>query len=238
MMRLDKYLAAAGIGSRSEVKQYIKKGRVSVDGNCKVKDDYKIEPGVNKICFDKREAVFNDSLSYFVLNKPAGVITATKDNFQKTVLDLLPNDIASKVSPVGRLDKDTEGLLILTDDGDFNHRMMSPKKHVYKTYFARLSGECDDSLIDEFRAGVDIGDDTLCKSAKLEINEDRKEVFVSISEGRYHQVKRMFLKYGLKVEYLKRVAIGKLCLPSDLLPGEYRELSEEEKTLLFMSAES
>ena len=225
MVRLDKYLASASVGSRSEVKNYIKKGRVRVNGVVITKEDVKVS-SEDCIEFDGKRILLKEGYVYYMLNKPAGVISATFDNYQKTVMDLLPKDIPKGVAPVGRLDKDTEGLLILTNDGEFNHQMMSPKKHVAKKYFARLSGACPSELVEEFRAGVDIGDDTLCKSAELEISDNPSEIYITITEGRYHQVKRMFLRYGLTVEYLKRLSVGTYELPENLKLGDYIEIKK------------
>lgn len=226
-MRLDKYLSDAGIGTRSEVKTYIKKGRISVNGSNKVKPDTKIEAN-DLIYFDNDQVILKLGYKYFIMNKPAGVISATEDAMHKTVLDLIDSSDRKGLSAIGRLDKDTEGLLLLTDDGAFNHSLMSPKKHVNKTYFATLSGECPKEVISIFKSGMDIGDDSLLKPAELVICENPREVYITISEGRYHQIKRMFKKVGLTVEYLQRVCIGKLELPKDLELGEYREMTAEE----------
>lgn len=229
-MRLDKYLADASLGTRSEVKVMIKKGLVLVNGEVCATADTKV--GLeDEIVVAGKPISLNSGHRYYVLNKPSGYVTANKDNLNKTIMDLLPKEVAKNLSAVGRLDKDTEGMILLTDDGDFNHRLMSPKKHVSKKYFARLSVECEDRLIEDFKNGLDIGDEKLLKPAILEILDKRNEIYVTITEGRYHQVKRMFLKYGIVVEYLKRVAIGELNLPDDLKLGEWRELTESEVAL-------
>lgn len=230
-MRLDKFLADSGIGTRSEVKNYIKKNRVSVNGLKEIKPDTKVEPQTDEIMFDGVLITEKIGHKYYVLNKPAGVITATMDKEKKTVFDLLSDSDKKGLFAIGRLDKDTEGLLLLTNDGNFDHALMSPKKHVSKKYFARLSDECPLSLIDEFRNGLDIGDEKPLKPAELIILDDKKEIYVTISEGRYHQVKRMFGKFGLKVEYLKRVSIGAFNLPDDLKVSNYRVMTEEERAL-------
>ena len=230
-MRLDKYLTQAMLGSRREVKEYIKKKRILVNGFDKVSPDMHIDPEKDVVTLDGNVVKATLGKRYYVLNKPAGYITATKDDTARTVMDLFDKDISKGLFAVGRLDKDTEGLLLITDDGDFDHSLMSPKRHVSKKYYAQLSSDCPDNLIEEFANGVDIGDDKLCKSAELEILDKRNEVYISISEGRYHQIKRMFLKYGLEVTYLRRIQIGGFILPEELKPGEYRELTQEEKLL-------
>lgn len=230
-MRLDKYLTQAQLGSRREVKEYIKKKRIVVNDSLDIKPEMQIDPVNDVIMLDGKQISATLEKRYYVLHKPAGYITATKDDNKSTVMDLFDKSISKGLFAVGRLDKDTEGLLLITDDGEFDHRLMSPKKHVSKKYFAVLSAECPSDLIDEFDRGVDIGDDRPCKSAELIITDKKDEVYITISEGRYHQIKRMFLKYGLKVEYLKRVMIGNFELPLELEPGEYRALTEEERLL-------
>lgn len=230
-MRLDKLLADSSIGTRSEVKTYIKKGRVTVNGVVCVKPEQKVEIGVDEICYDNEPIKVTAGFRYYIMNKPAGVITATRDDRDKTVLDLLPLSLRKGISPVGRLDKDTEGLLLLTDDGAFNHKLMAPKKHVPKKYFARLLNECNEDMVEAFKRGVDIGDEKLCKPAILEILDKKNEVYITITEGRYHQVKRMFEAFNNNVEYLRRVSIGHLELPSDLKPGSWREMAVEEINL-------
>ena len=225
-MRLDKYLTALSIGSRSEVKKFINQGRVTVnDQICKdaglhvSKEDH--------VAFDGEKLGAAGGFRYFILNKPAGVITATRDERDKTVLDLLPVGLRRNLSPVGRLDKDTRGLLLLTDDGKLGHRLLSPKHHVAKQYYVETNLPLPEDAGFQFEKGIDIGDDIPCRPAELEILEDKKYL-LTIYEGRFHQVKRMIKALGSSVLYLKRMSMGKLVLPEDLPEGEYRELTEEE----------
>ena len=165
-----------------------------------------------------------------MLHKPAVVISATKDDRDKTVLDLITDKKRNDLFPVGRLDKDTEGLLLITNDGELAHRLLSPKKHVDKVYYAKVQGKVDESDVKAFADGVDIGDDTLAKSADLRIlkSEEESEIELTITEGRFHQVKRMFHAVGKEVIYLKRLSMGSLALDKTLTKGEYRSLTEEE----------
>ncbi len=230
-MRIDKYLANTLNYSRSEIKALMKKGKVSVNGEVikdsgfNVKDEDKVTFGGKEISYTKYR--------YFVLNKPQGVVSATIDNFDKTVIDLL-DESTKKLSlfPVGRLDKDTEGLLILTNDGEFAHNSLSPKKHVDKKYYVHVDGPLGEENIKAFFDGVVIDKTVKLKSAKLEIvesSESLSKALITISEGKFHQVKKMFLTQGCQVVYLKRVSFGKLDLPEDLGLGDYRELTEDER---------
>lgn len=241
-MRLDKYLAQAGIGTRSEVKKLIRQGRVFLEGvparraEEKVGEDTKVEVDGAQVLFEEYE--------YFMLNKPAGVVTAVRDSVHRTVLDLINCPHKPGLFPVGRLDKDTEGLLLLTNDGALAHGLLSPKRHVDKTYFARVEGLVTEEDIRLFADGLDIGDERLTKPAVLEVlscpeskdwgsrnaaeREIVTEVLITITEGRYHQVKRMFEKIGKPVRYLKRCSMGGLTLDENLALGEYRRLTGEE----------
>ena len=231
-MRLDKFLANAGVGTRSEVKQYIKKGLVLVNSIPAKKGDMSISEDSDEILF-KNQPVHLQKRFYYLMNKPQGVISATEDNFQKTVLDLLGKDKRNDLFPVGRLDKDTEGLLLLTNDGTLAHELLSPKKHVSKTYFARIEGIVTETDVDIFKQGVKIDEEFTALPANLKILSSGpvSEIEVEIFEGKFHQVKRMFQAVGCQVTYLKRLSIGSLTL-GDLAPGEFRELAEEEVLML------
>lgn len=226
--RLDKVLANMGLGTRKEVKQLVKQGLVEVDGSVAT------DPGMHVIPEEQEITVEGEPLNYkrwlyIMLNKPPGVVSATEDNLHETVVDLLPYEWGHKVHPVGRLDIDTEGLLLLTNDGQLSHNLLSPKKKVEKEYFARIQGRVTEQHVEAFARGVELEDFTTLP-AKLEIlsSGDVSEVRVTIMEGKFHQVKRMFAAFGLQVVYLQRVRMGPLHLDTTLLPGEYRELSEEE----------
>ena len=226
-MRLDKYLVHTGYGSRSQVQQLIKKKKVKVNGEVKCG----INPLVDVVNIGE-EVVDYKAFYYYILNKPAGYITATEDPRQETVMDLLdPITKGRTLAPVGRLDKDTEGLLILTNDGKFTHSLLSPKKHVDKCYYAEVMGKVVEADCEAFKEGVDIGEAKPCMPAGLEIieaSEENSKVYITIKEGKFHQVKRMMKAVGKEVTYLKRVSMGNLKLPEDLALGEYRQLTEEE----------
>ncbi len=228
MIRLDKFLADAGVGSRSQVKVLIKKGMVKVNDNVIMLPDSKIDTD-NDIVLADGEIVNYKEYSYFMFNKPAGCITATNDKKDKTVLDYFKDVKARGLFPVGRLDKDTEGLLIITNDGDLSHDLLSPKKHVDKTYFVKTDIEISEEVLRSLEAGVDIGDDKLTLPAKAAYaSEDKKETFLTITEGRFHQVKRMYYAFDAEVTYLKRLTMGSLKLDENLALGEFRELTAEE----------
>lgn len=225
-MRLDKYITDCGIGTRSEIKKLIKSGAVTVNGvickatETKVQDDDII--AVNGRQLDYRKYV------YLMLNKPAGYISATEDRHYPVVTDLVPEEYAHfNVYPVGRLDIDTEGLLILSNDGAFAHEMTSPKKNVYKRYFARLDKPAEEADIQAFAAGMEFKEFT-AKPAQLEITDNPCEVYIEIAEGKFHQVKRMCERVGKTVVYLKRVKIGSLCLDETLELGDIKELTEQD----------
>lgn len=229
MIRLDKYLADMGMGTRSELKKAIRNGRVSIDGVPAKKPEEKVDPDKQAVCFDGKEIRYQ-AMEYYMLHKPAGVVSATKDAKEKTVIDLIQGTKRKDLFPVGRLDKDTEGLLLITNDGDMAHRLLAPGKHVDKTYFARIEGLVTAEDVDAFAKGLDIGDDDLTMPAKLEIvlAGEESEINVTIQEGRYHQVKRMFEAVGKKVIYLKRLSMGSLKLDETLEKGAYRLLTDEE----------
>ena len=234
MIRLDKFLADAGYGTRSEVKKQLKSGIVSMNGTVCKKPEEKIDPARDVVTVSGKEVVY-EAFSYYLFYKPAGCVTAKSDALHKTVMDYFPEIVRKSCSPVGRLDKDTEGLLLITNDGELNHHLMSPVHHVKKTYYAVLDGEVPVSAIQQFAEGVDIGDDKKTLPAELEIlpkqmQDTANPVYhanLTISEGRFHQVKRMFETVGCHVIYLKRLSLGNLSL-GELNPGEYRRLSEAE----------
>ena len=233
-IRLDKYLADMKLGSRMEVKQQMKKGRVTVNGDVIKKPELKIEPGKDRVEVDGQEIGYIEK-EYWMLHKPAGVLSATEDPHCTTVIDLLKGQSRKDLFPVGRLDKDTEGLLLLTNDGELAHELLSPKKHVDKTYYAKIIGEVTREDVDIFAKGVGIGEEKPAMPAKLKICsvcEGNSEILVTIQEGKFHQVKRMFEAVGKKVSYLKRISMGSLVLDGDLEPGKARPLTEEEIKVL------
>lgn len=227
MERLDKFISNRSSLTRSQATEALKKGRVQVNRETVKDGSLKINPDTDEICLDG-DIISTEEFVYYLLNKPAGVVSATEDNLHKTVCDLVPKDRA--VFPVGRLDIDTEGLLLLTNDGDLSHKLLSPKKHIEKTYYAELDKEIDDTLIKYFMEGFDYGEDKPSLPAKLVCTEDsdRKKVFVTIHEGKFHQIKRMFLKFGITVLYLKRISMGKLTLPDNLEPGKYIKIKKAD----------
>lgn len=232
MIRLDKYLADMSIGTRSEVKRLIKKGMVRVDGEVVRKPEYKIDEVKDSVFVGDRQVSYVKA-EYYMLNKPAGVVSATEDSLHRTVIDLIDSRVRKDLFPVGRLDIDTEGLLIITNDGALSHRLLSPKKHVNKTYFARISGRVTGRTIEQFAEGLNIGTEEkpeITKPGVLEIVSfgDTSEIRLTIQEGKYHQVKRMFQAVGMEVTYLKRESMGKLKLDPELKTGEYRALTKEE----------
>ena len=229
MIRLDKLLAQSGYGSRREVKQLIRKKAVTINGQTALKDDVKVdetadEIGVNGVI------VRWQKFTYLMLNKPAGVISATEDARQKTVLDLIQAPIRD-LYPVGRLDRDTEGLLLLTNDGPLGHALLSPKKHVAKQYAVEISAPLSTEAIERIENGVEIDGGERCRPAKIDVIDER-HVLLTIMEGKFHQVKRMIAACGSEVVHLKRLSMGPLALDPTLAPGEYRECTEEEKEAL------
>lgn len=238
MMRLDKFLCETGFGTRSQVKEMLKKGQVTVNGVAAKKPEQKIDEHKDQITCQGKTASY-EKYVYYMLHKPAGVVSATEDKREKTVLDLLKSeDRRDGIFPVGRLDKDTEGFLLLTDDGDLAHRLLSPRKHVDKTYYAKIAGSVTEAHIERFREGLDIGDEKKTLPAMLEIlasEPEISEIRITIHEGRFHQVKRMFEAVGCKVTYLKRLSMGAVALDETLAPGDYRPLNEKERELLGIS---
>ncbi|MGN1402659.1 MAG: pseudouridine synthase [Bacillus sp. (in: firmicutes)] len=229
-MRIDKMLANLGFGTRKEVKKMLKSGAVKVDG-VTVKDAKQhVEPESQLITVHGEEIEYKEFI-YLLMNKPAGLLSATEDMSQETVVDILEEeDRVFSPFPVGRLDKDTEGLLLLTNDGQLAHRLLSPKKHVPKTYFAVIQGIVTEEDVVAFRQGVTLDDGYQTKPGDLNIlkSGERSDIELTITEGKFHQVKRMFEAVGKRVIYLKRLSMANLELDETLEPGEYRELTEEE----------
>ena len=231
-MRLDKFLVACAVGSRTEVKNFLKSGRVTVNGKKEKSAKLQIDEETDEICFDGQKLDYEEFV-YYMMNKPQGVISATEDPKHKTVLDLLDDYARAKeVFPVGRLDIDTHGLLLLTNDGKLAHALLSPKRHVDKTYLAQINGVMTDTDIETFAQGVPLKDFT-CQPAKLElvsVDKEKEEslVRVTIAEGKFHQVKRMVAYCGKEVVDLQRLTMGTLTLDEDLKRGEWRRLSKEE----------
>lgn len=234
MERLDKIISATGKKSRREVREMVRQGRVLVDGKPAPAADMKVDPQTAVILLDG-EPLGYEKFTYVMLHKPAGVLTATEDRRQETVLDLLPPELRRRaLSPVGRLDKDTEGLLLLTNDGQLAHRLLSPKSHVDKVYYARVDGALEPGDIAAFAAGMTLGDGLECLPAGLEILSPT-EALVTLREGKFHQVKRMLAARGKPVLYLKRLSMGQLRLDPALAPGAWRMLTEEERSALNLS---
>ena len=231
-MRLDKYLVACAVGSRTEVKNFLKSGRVTVNGKKEKSAKLQINEDTDEICFDGQKLEYEEFV-YYMMNKPQGVISATEDPKHKTVLDLLDDLARSKeVFPVGRLDIDTHGLLLLTNDGKLAHALLSPKRHVDKTYLAQVKGIMTDTDVETFAQGIPLKDFT-CQPAKLELvsmdaEKNQSLVRVTIAEGKFHQVKRMVAYCGKEVVDLQRLTMGILTLDENLKPGEWRRLSKEE----------
>ncbi|MDY3859456.1 MAG: pseudouridine synthase [Candidatus Limivicinus sp.] len=225
--RLDRLLSELGVASRSELRQIIRSGRVTVDGAAVTAPDAKIDADSCVLCLDGC-VLCSRRLRYFVIDKPEGVLSATEDRRQNTVIDLLPPELRRlQLFPVGRLDKDTEGLLILTNDGDFAHRVISPKSGIEKLYLAGVDGEPDASDAEAFSEGLILGDGTRCMPAKLE-PLGGGSCLVTVMEGKYHQVKRMLASRGKPVRHLRRLAVGALRIDDSTGPGWYRELDEND----------
>ena len=236
MKRLDKFLVEMSVASRSTIKDMAKKGRITVNGQIVKASDTKIDESADVVAVDGQVIAFS-STEYFMLNKPAGVITATLDKKARTVLDLLDERTRNDLFPVGRLDKDTEGLLLITNDGDLAHRLLAPKKHVDKVYYADIRGVVTDEHIRQFASGLTLSDGTAVMPGELVILDvdstaGTSSIRLTIHEGKFHQVKRMFEAVGTEVTYLKRLSMGPLSLDENLLPGEYRRLTDEEINML------
>lgn len=228
-VRLDKFLADAGAGTRSEVKKLIQKGKVQINGETVKRPEQKVS-AEDQVFLEGRIVGAAPEFVYYLLHKPAGCVSATEDSRDQTVMEYVPKG-RKGLFPVGRLDKDTEGLLLITDNGAMAHELLSPKKHVDKTYYAVVEGCVTEEDVKRIAEGVDIGEKNPTLPAKLEImkaEEKQSEIHLTICEGKFHQVKRMMEALGKKVTYLRRISMGPLVLPQDLRPGEYRELSAEE----------
>ena len=231
-MRLDKFLSDMGIDSRSGIRKKAGWGRIKVNGKVIRDPGYNVPEGAEVVC-DKVTVVY-EAFSYYMLHKPAGVISATEDKRSQTVLDLITETKRKDLFPVGRLDKDTEGLLLITNDGDLAHRLLSPKRHVDKVYFARIRGAVNEDHVRAFSEGLRISDDLTCLPAGLEILSagEESEVRITIREGKFHQIKRMFEALDMEVIYLKRLSMGPLLLDPTLPVGAYRRLTQEELAAL------
>ena len=229
-MRLDKLLAHCGYGTRKEVKDVIKKGHVSVNGVIIKKDKTQVEPDKDIVEVDGERLVYEEFV-YYMLNKPDGFVSATEDNVHRTVIELIDDYYRDDIFPVGRLDIDTEGLLLITNDGQLSHQLLSPKKHCPKVYYAKIKGEVTQADVEAFKRGITIDDGYLCQSAILNIlsvENGNSEIEVEIYEGKFHQVKRMFIAVGKEVTYLKRIKMKNLVLDPSLELGEYRRLTQQE----------
>lgn len=227
-MRLDKFLADAGKGTRAEVKGLIRRGLVLVNGEQARKPEQKIEPERDEILCEGERLSYQKN-HYYMLHKPAGVVSATEDGYCKTVLDILEAPVKKNLFPVGRLDKDTEGLLLLTDDGALAHQLLSPKKQIGKVYYAKVKGQVGKEDIKAFQEGLSLGDFVTLPAELTILKADEiSEIELLIYEGKFHQVKRMFEAVGKEVIYLKRLSMGSLCLDQTLAPGESRPLTKEE----------
>ena len=232
-MRLDKFLADVGLGSRKEVKALIKKGHIKVNDQTIKSDKFQVDEWKDQVTYEGEQFIYQKDF-YYILNKPAGVISATQDNYDQTVLDLFDDtSYREDLFPVGRLDKDTEGLLVVTNDGGLAHRLLSPKKHVEKEYFAEVNGIMTEADVQAFSQGLTIDDGEETRPAQLSIvsvnSEDETSVIhLILHEGKFHQVKRMVKAVGKEVTYLKRIRMGNFLLPEDLALGEYRPMTAEE----------
>ena len=241
-IRLDKYLADMGKGTRTELKEMIRRGRITVNGVIVKKPETKIKKGEDTICLDNAPVEYVE-LEYYLLNKPQGVISATEDRRRETVVDLIDEKQRKDLFPVGRLDIDTEGLLLITNDGALAHRLLAPGHHVDKVYEARCEGLVPDEAVQKFRDGMELSDGLSCMPAELEIlerkagdpetgTEAESLVSLTLHEGKFHQVKRMMEEVGCPVVHLKRLSMGPLKLDATLKPGEYRKLTAKERALL------
>lgn len=236
LMRLDKFLGEMGKGTRSQIKEMARKGRICVNGQTEKKSDRKVDPAVDEIVLDGCPVTYR-AFEYYMLNKPEGVVSATEDSRYQTVIDLINGAVRTDLFPVGRLDIDTEGLLLITNDGDLAHRLLSPRHHVDKTYYAHVTGRVPENIREQFQKGIVLEDGTQCMPARLEIlseplEDGKQAVRLTIQEGKFHQVKRMFEAVNCRVVYLKRISMGPLLLDGNLRQGEYRTLTDAEITLL------
>lgn len=230
-MRLDKLLSELNYGTRSEIKKDLKNGLVQVNGDVIKRPERKVSPETDEIFYMGKKVEYYE-FEYFLLNKPQGYVCAVRDSVYPTVLELIDHAVRKDLAPVGRLDVDTEGLLLVTNDGQLSHQLLSPKKHVDKVYYAEINGIVSEEDLLHFKEGLDIGEKNLTLPANLKIlsvdeKEGKSRVHVTLHEGKFHQVKRMFQAVGKEVEYLKRISMGSLSLPQDLKPGEYLRITKE-----------
>lgn len=231
-MRLDKFLCEMNLGTRSQVKDFIRRGLVTVNGVPAKSADSRVDEMADTICV-QGQAINYQRFFYYMLNKPPGLVSATQDKISATVMGLLrPEDRRSDLFPAGRLDKDTEGFLLLTNDGELAHRLLTPKKHVDKTYRVSIEHRLSPEDIQKLEQGVDIGEDCLTLPAKVQQIEE-KVILLTLHEGKFHQIKRMLKAVGNGVTALKRISFGGLTLDEALQPGKYRELTEEEVKILY-----
>lgn len=233
LVRLDKLLTESGAATRSEARRLIMAGRVRVDGVSVTKPEHKLDNALASVTLDGH--ALRGGFCYLMLHKPAGVVSATEDREEKTVLDLLPEEYKKRrLFPVGRLDKDTTGLLLLTNDGDFSHVVTAPRREISKRYEFTAEGSLGAEDVQAFAQGLALRDGSLCQPALLELDETEKgHGFVTLSEGKYHQVKRMLASRGASVRSLKRLSVGGLSLDGNLQPGDFRELTEAERNQIF-----
>ncbi len=234
-MRLDKFLSDSGIGTRKQIKEYVKNGMVRVDGEVAKRPELPIDPEKNEIIFDNKNLTEGYAkYRYYLLNKPQGVVSATTDKHDTTVIDLIDTGFDKDLAPVGRLDKDTEGFLLITNDGKLSHMLLSPKKHVEKEYEVLTRDKITEDDIAKLEGGLDLGDEepTMPAKAFLENRGGDEILHLILHEGRFHQVKRMLTAIGNEVTFLKRIRMGGLYLDESLKPGDYRELTDEELKLL------
>ena len=236
LIRLDKFLSDMSVGTRSQVKALISKGKVKIDGKVVKDSSIKLNRETSTVEADGKILRYC-TYEYYMLNKPSGVVSATEDKREKTVLDLIDGKVRKDLFPVGRLDKDTEGLLIITNDGELSHKLLSPKNHIDKTYYVETDIYIDEHMANLLENGVDIGEKKLTMKAEVTVLEhdtaNNKNIsYITIREGKFHQVKRMYQAVGANVTYLKRISMGKLKLDSNLGTGEYRLLTDEEINLL------
>lgn len=227
--RLDKFLCDLNIGSRSQVKNFIQKGTVTVNDEIIKKPEFKVSE--NDIISFQGKTLSGEEYAYYMFHKPAGIISATEDNMHQTVLDYFKNEPCKNLYPVGRLDKDTEGLLLITNDGELGHRLLSPRHHIPKTYYVELLKPVTSNDAKQLEDGIDIGEKRLTLPAKIQILTD-KTLYITITEGKFHQIKRMFEAVDNKVQYLKRISMGALTLDEALPKGEYRWLTSDEISYL------
>lgn len=227
MMRLDRFLAINKYGTRQDVKKMIRAGQVTVDGQTVRNPEYKLDEETAEVIVDGRRMIYEKN-HYIMLYKPAGCVSSTYEKGERSVLSYINEAYAGDLFPVGRLDKDTQGLLLLTDDGVLAHQLLSPAKHVDKRYYVELERDVAEDAVIRFQEGIDIGDEDMTMPAVLELTSAPRHVYVTLHEGRYHQIKRMFEALDNRVTYLKRISMKELVLDETLKPGEYRKLTEDE----------